>query len=154
MMGDPDAARHLGGVQAPSVVWRAMMSNAGAWALTGISMFSVIEKTSGVWVGRMGPWKPHGWPGNEIGWSLHPDSQGKGYAQEGATAAMDYAFDLLGWSDVIHCIDPDNVASQKLAERLGSRLHGETRMPAPYDDLPVDAWGQTREDWRARARQR
>lgn len=148
MMADEEAARYLGGVQAPSMVWRAMMSNAGAWALTGVSMFSVIEKASNRWVGRLGPWRPHGWPGNEVGWGLHPDAQGKGYAQEGAAAALDYAFDVLGWDDVIHCIDPDNRPSQKLAERLGSTLLGPTRMPAPYDHLPSEAWGQTRLQWR------
>ena len=33
-------------------------------------MFSVIEKDSGRWIGRIGPWQPEGWPGTEVGWSL------------------------------------------------------------------------------------
>ena len=28
-----------------------------------------------------------------------------------AAATLDYAFDALGWDDVIHCIAPDNQAS-------------------------------------------
>lgn len=151
-MADPDAARFIGGVQEASTAWRGMMTMAGAWALTGIGMFSLIEKSTGLWVGRLGPWKPHGWPGNEVGWGLHPDAMGKGYALEGATAAMDYAFDVLDWPDVIHCIDPDNRPSEVLAERLGSRLIGPTRLPPPYQDAPSNKWGQTREDWRARKR--
>ena len=112
---DPVATRFLGGAQPRPMAWRAMMTMAGSWALAGFAMFSVIEKASGRWIGRLGPWQPEGWPGTEVGWSLHPEAWGKGYATEGATAAMDYAFDVLGWDEVIHCIDPDNVPSPRRA---------------------------------------
>ena len=152
MMADPVASKFLGGVQPASTAWRGFMSMAGAWSLTGVSMFSLIERDTGRWLGRSGPWTPHGWPGTEVGWGLHPDAQGKGYGVEAATATLDYAFDVLGWTDVIHCIDPDNTPSQRLAERLGSYNQGPTRMPAPFQDLPVDKWGQSRAEWRARRR--
>ena len=74
------------------------------------------------------------------------------YGVEAATAAIDYAFDVLGWTEVIHCIDPDNVPSQRLAERLGSRNLGPTQLPPPFDAVRVDRWGQSRDEWRARAR--
>lgn len=149
-MADEESARHLGGPQPASTAWRGFMSMAGAWRLTGVSMLSVIEKSSGLWVGRLGPWRPHGWPGTEVGWGLHRDAWGKGYAVEGATAALDYAFDVLGWDEVIHCIAPENRASQKVAERLGSTNRGPGRMPPPFEDLAVDIWGQTRDQWKAR----
>jgi RimJ/RimL family protein N-acetyltransferase len=152
MMADPEAAKFLGGAQPAATAWRGFMSMAGAWSLTGVSMFSVIERDTGLWLGRIGPWTPHDWPGTEVGWGLHPDAQGRGYGVEAATATIDYAFDVLGWTEVIHCIDPDNVPSQRLAERLGSINQGPTRMPPPFQDLPVDKWGQSREAWRARRR--
>ena len=152
MMADPEAAKFLGGPQPAAVAWRGFMTMAGAWSLTGVSMFSVIERESGLWLGRIGPWQPHGWPGTEVGWGLHPDAQGKGYGVEAATAAIDYAFDVLGWTEVIHCIDPDNVPSQKLAERLGSTNRGPGTLPAPFETARVDIWGQSRDQWRARAR--
>lgn len=152
MMADPEASRFIGGVTPAATAWRGFMSMAGAWSLTGVSMFSVIEKDTGLWLGRIGPWQPHGWPGTEVGWGLHPDAQGKGYGVEAATATLDYAFDVLGWEDVIHCIDPDNTPSQRLAERLGSRNLGPTRMPPPFENMPVDAWGQSRAEWKARPR--
>tara|TARA_R110001606_G_scaffold359994_8_gene512326 strand:+ start:58437 stop:59003 length:567 start_codon:yes stop_codon:yes gene_type:complete len=147
-MADEDTARFIGGVQAPSQVWRSMMAMAGAWTLTGVAMFSVIEKSSGRWIGRIGPWQPHGWPGTEVGWSLHRDAAGHGYALEAAAAAVDYAFDHLGWSDVIHCIAPDNGPSIRLAERLGSRNRGPGQLPAPFEEAAIDLWGQTRDEWR------
>lgn len=149
-LADPEATRFLGGMQPRSMAWRAMMTMAGAWALTGVSMFSVIEKASGRWIGRLGPWQPEGWPGTEVGWSLHPDAWGRGYAREGAAAAIDYAFDVLGWDEVIHCIDPDNLPSQRVAHALGSTRRGPGRMPAPHDTAPCEIWGQTRAQWSQR----
>lgn len=150
MMSDPVTARFIGGVQPPATAWRGVMSMAGAWTLTGVAMFSVIEKDTGRWVGRLGPWRPHGWPGNEVGWGLSRAAWGKGYATEGASAAMDYAFDVLGWDEVIHCIDPGNEASRKVAERLGSRLLRMGRCPPPFDLEDIQIWGQTRDEWKAR----
>ena len=93
---------------------------------------------------------PAGWPGTEVGWGIVRQAWGKGYATEGATAAIDWAFDTLGWTDVIHCIDPANVASQNVAKRLGSTLLRIDRLPSPYDADEVGIWGQSREAWRAR----
>jgi RimJ/RimL family protein N-acetyltransferase len=149
MMADPETARFIGGVVAKPLVWRSIMQIHGAWALTGVSMFSVIDKARGVWIGRVGPWQPLGWPGTEVGWGLHPDSWGKGLALEAAVASMDYAFDALGWSSVIHLVNRDNIRSQALARRLGSRVQGQVQMPAPFDYETVDVWGQTRDEWRA-----
>jgi RimJ/RimL family protein N-acetyltransferase len=68
-------------------------------------------------------------------------------------AATDWAFDNLGWTRVIHSIAPDNVASQGVARKLGSRNLGPGRLPAPFDNVQIDIWGQTQEEW-ARARER
>jgi RimJ/RimL family protein N-acetyltransferase len=144
---DAETTRFIGGPRSPAEVWRSMMSVAGAWALTGVGFFSLIEKSSGQWLGRIGPWQPHGWPGTEVGWSLHADAMGKGYALEAAIATMDYAVDVLGWTDIVHAIDPDNVASAKVAARLGSVNRGPGRLPEPFQDAPVDVWGQTAADW-------
>lgn len=149
-MADTQTARFLGGAQSRPVAWRGFLTMAGAWAIQGFGMFSVIEKASGNWIGRLGPWHPEGWPGTEVGWSLCRDAWGKGYATEGASAAMDYVFDVLGWDKVIHSIDPDNLASQNVARRLGSRNLGTSRLPPPHDDMVVDVWGQTCAEWRAR----
>jgi RimJ/RimL family protein N-acetyltransferase len=53
--------------------------------------------------------------------------------------------DTLGWTEVIHAIHADNRASQRVAERLGSRFLGQAMLPAPLNE-PVDIWGQAREE--------
>jgi len=147
---DPETSRFIGGVRSPSEAWRDLCAMAGAWAIDGFAMFSVIERASGRWVGRIGPWRPVDWPGTEIGWGVAREFAGRGYAYEAAMASMDYAVDVLGWSDTIHTIAPDNAASIRLARRLGSVNRGPTRLPAPYADARVDAWGQTADQWRER----
>jgi len=152
MMADEEAARYIGGVQPRAACWRFLASMAGSWALQGFGMFSVVEKDTGRWVGRIGPWMPEGWPGTEVGWGLDRRYWGKGYAMEAATATIDWVFDALGWTEVIHCIDPANVNSQNVARRLGSENRGPGRLPPPYEEAPVDIWGQSRDAWRARPR--
>jgi len=150
-VADEEAGRFLGGAQPRPVAWRGMCTMTGAWTVAGFSMFSVVEKSSGDWVGRLGPWSPDGWPGTEVGWGIAREHWGKGYAPEGAAAAIDWAFDHLGWTEVIHCIDPGNTNSQNVARRLGSSILRHAVLPPPLNDS-VDVWGQSREQWRARRR--
>jgi len=60
----------------------------------------------------------------EIGWTLLPSSQGKGYATEAATVLLDFCFDELGLHRVFAELDPRNTASVALCERLGMRHEG------------------------------
>lgn len=150
LMGDEEAAKFIGGPLSRSASWRAMATMVGSWSLRGFGMFSVIETATGQWLGRVGPWQPEGWPGPEVGWALRRSAWGKGYAHESACAAIDWAFGNLDWTEVIHTIAPDNVPSQRLASRLGAVNAGPTRLPPPLDELRVDMWRQSREQWAAR----
>ncbi|ACT58097.1 GNAT family N-acetyltransferase [Hirschia baltica] len=147
-MADEEDARFIGGAMNRAVAWRAMMIMMGSWSAYGIGMFSVIEKSSNEWIGRIGPWQPEGWPGTEVGWGIRNSAQGKGYALEAAAISMDYAVEHLGWSTIIHTIDSENLASEKLAKRLGSVLmKRDVFLPAPLNTEPVNVWGQTAHQW-------
>lgn len=146
---DREAMTHLGGVQHEAIAWRALLAAVGGWHVQGFGMFSVVERETGEWVGRVGPLRPVGWPGTEVGWGIVRSRWGRGYATEAAAAAMDFAVDRLGWTEVIHCIEDANVASIRVAERLGSRRLRTARLPPPAD-VDVVVWGQTADDWRAR----
>jgi RimJ/RimL family protein N-acetyltransferase len=150
---DEEATRFVGGLQSRPVAWRSLCTVAGAWTIRGFSMFSAIEKASGRWIDRMGPWQPEGWPGTEVGWGLSRDVWGRGYATEGAAACMDYVFDVLGWAEAIHTIEAPNAASQAVARRLGSSILRQAAMPAPFEGITLDVWGQTRTQWLDRRRE-
>jgi RimJ/RimL family protein N-acetyltransferase len=147
MLGDEETARYIGGSLPRAAAWRRFLQMPGAWMVQGFAMFSIEDKATGRYLGQLGPWRPDGWPGNELGWTFHRDAWGHGYATEAGIAALDWAFTRLGWDDVIHCIDPGNVPSQRVAQRLGSSNRGPGAMPPPYEDHPTDIWGQTRAQW-------
>lgn len=155
MARETETMRFIGGAAPRDSAWRTMAMLTGSWSLLGYSMFSVIERTTGLWVGRIGPWRPGGmdgnWPGNEIGWGLISSAQHKGYAVEGTMAAIDWAFTALDWTDVVHCIHKANAPSIVVAGRIGSkRLREDVRLPAPYDGTLVDLYGQTKAEWKNR----
>ena len=58
-------------------------------------------------------------PAREIGWRFAFEFWGHGYATEGARAALDFAFDRLGWDEVVAFTAALNVRSQRVMERLG-----------------------------------
>jgi RimJ/RimL family protein N-acetyltransferase len=150
---DPETTYFLGGPQPRAAAWRAFGLMAGSWALYGFGMFSVLERATGRWLGRVGPWRPEGWPGNEIGWGLHRDAWGRGLAVEAAAATIDWALDALGWDSFIHCIDAANTRSVALAARLGSAWQCRTTLPAPFG-TEIEVYGQSAAAWRAAAAQR
>ncbi|GAW51297.1 MULTISPECIES: GNAT family N-acetyltransferase [unclassified Nocardioides] len=59
----------------------------------------------------------------EIGWHLHPDSWGHGYASEAARAVLGHGFDA-GLPEIIAVSHTDNVASQAVMRRLGMEDRG------------------------------
>lgn len=150
LMADAEASQYIGGPQTRSEAWRDFLMKAGAWSVQGFGMFSVLEKGSDRWLGRIGPWYPEGWPGTEVGWALRRDAWGAGYASEAARACIDYAFQTLEWTEVVHTIHPDNQASARLAERLGAQCVGPCQLPPPLHNEASRLWKQTRAEWLAR----
>ena len=74
-----------------------------------------------------------------IGWALHPDFQGRGYAAEAAAALLDLAFGSAGLHRVYAELDPRNAASAALCVRLGMRHEAHF-----VDELFFKgAWGDT-----------
>lgn len=140
---DAETMRFLGGqTKDVAQTWRTLATFLGHHLTRGYSFMSVIEKSSGAWVGDVGPWFPEGWPGREVGWTLHPDHRGKGFAREAGRACIDYVRDDLGWDSVIHVIEEGNVGSEKVAEALGSqRLHTVHHIPGIGDGV-FNIYGQ------------
>ena len=55
----------------------------------------------------------------EVGWRLAARFHGKGLASEGARAAVDYGFNVLGLSELVAFTVPENLASRRVMEKLG-----------------------------------
>lgn len=122
LVGNPEVTRYLGDGKplARDDAWRQMAMFAGHWALRGFGVWAVEERASGRFVGRIGCFEPEGWPAFEVAYTLSPDVWGRGYASEGARAALDYAHTVLGRRGVTSVIRPENARSIRVAERLGA----------------------------------
>src|SRR5262249_20491859 len=95
---DAEAQRFLGGALDRASAWRNICVAAGAWTVRGFSFFSVIEKASGRWIGRVGPWQPEGWAGAGGAHGFGKQAGGKGYAQEGAGPPLARGVHPLRWA--------------------------------------------------------
>lgn len=65
------------------------------------------------------PFPSHFTPAREIGWRFVPERWGHGYATEAARAALGFAFNRLGWKEVVALTAVSNIRSQRVMERLG-----------------------------------
>lgn len=144
-MADEATVRYLGTEpMSRREAWRNMAMTIGHWEIRGFGPFSVEHKDSGAWVGRVGPWYPEGWPEREVGWTTSPRHLRKGYALEAARAAIDFAFDELGWPRVHHLILEDNEPSIGLARKLGSTCLKTCEGLPDITDRTVLVYGQSR----------
>ncbi len=96
----------------------------GQWQLRGYGRWMVSDKATDAPLGIVGVYHPDDWPEPEIGWSIYEAAEGKGIAQEAASATRAYVFDTLGWSRIVSLIMEDNHRSIRLAERLGCKEDG------------------------------
>jgi RimJ/RimL family protein N-acetyltransferase len=122
-------ASYIGGMQPAEKVWRDFASDCGIWHLMGFGSLSIEEKATGALVGQTGLNAPPEYPERELGWVLFEGFEGKGYAFEAVSALRSFAFDTLRWTTLVSYIDPDNIRSIRLAEKLGAVLDREAERP-------------------------
>jgi RimJ/RimL family protein N-acetyltransferase len=151
MLSDPPTARFIT-VDGKPVIdemtgWRHTVVMAGHWIIHGAGMFVVEEKSSGQFAGRVGPWRPPGWPGFEVGWGIAKEFRGKGYAVEAARASIDWSFATYDIDRIVHCIDRENTASQGVARKLGAKTDDEIELFGHTADL----WVTHRATWQSRS---
>ena len=106
----------------------------GAGALVGNLLLKPIPLSSG---------ESSTSPEVEIGWHLHPDHWGNGFASEAGSAGLSHAF-AAGLPRVIAVTAPENLASQRVCRRLGMRHLGRT---GAYYNASVELYEQLKSDW-------
>jgi RimJ/RimL family protein N-acetyltransferase len=116
----------------------------------GVGLSAAVVKETGEMAGWLGLAVPHFLPevlpAVEVGWRLGERFRGRGYATEGAAAAIDYAFDVLGLDRLVSIFEPANVASGRVMEKLGFVLERETTHPRGGEVLVVREL--TRDRWK------
>ncbi len=100
------------------------------WFLNGhprhpeLGLWANVLKENGQFIGRSGllPWTIEGRGEVEVAYTIARDYWGRGLGTEIALAIRDYGFGKLGLTRLICLIEPDNLASQTVAQKLGMRL--------------------------------
>jgi ribosomal-protein-alanine N-acetyltransferase len=96
----------------------------------GYGRLAVVQKSDSRLIGLAGLARfdeIDGYPEVEIGYRLHPGFWGRGLATEAAAASRDYGFRDLGMTRLISLIQPENVASVRVAEKIGMTCEKEIR---------------------------
>jgi RimJ/RimL family protein N-acetyltransferase len=146
LWGDPEVVRYLGHgrtlppAEAPAAI-DAMLAH---WERYGVGLFSVVRREDERMIGRTGflMWDPERWVHGmredltgdletEIGWTFGRAYWGQGYATEAAVACRDLALGELGLSRLVSLIAHGNIASVRVAEKIGEALERE-ELPGPF----------------------
>lgn len=93
----------------------------GTWCQLGIRLLETDELIGDLGLHRIDTAQA------EIGFTIAPPHQRKGYAHEATRAILSHLFDTLELHRVIASLDPNNTASKALLERLGFRQEAHHR---------------------------
>ena len=120
----------------------------------GCSCWVASERATDRVVGYVGisvpTFYPEILPVVEVGWRFDPDVWGRGYATEGARAALDQSFGPLGLDRVCSLPQAENTASVRVAERLGMARTRTVELPGDARRGPVNVaeFWITAAEWR------
>jgi RimJ/RimL family protein N-acetyltransferase len=126
---DPEAMRFIGDGSTTDLAGaeQAVDRWLGRWDAWGVGMFVVQHTEDARVLGRAGflRWDPDTWEvggsETELGWGLAREHWGHGYATEAALALRDWALNERGLTRLISLIQPENLRSIRVAEKLGER---------------------------------
>lgn len=113
----------------------------GRYREWGYGLWAVVLKQTGEMIGQCGVTRQL-WNGEEmleVGYLFRHSHWHQGYATEAARACMEYAFNVLGASEVCSIIRDNNIPSQRVALRNGMRK-AEGVMVKHYRGAEMPHW--------------
>ncbi|GAW40410.1 Acetyltransferase family protein [Brevundimonas sp. SH203] len=131
LWSNEDFTRHImGRALGAEEVWFRLLRDIGHWTALGHGNWSIRLKDGGAYVGSVGvlDYRRELEPAldaPELGWGVAPAFQGMGYAAEAVSAALAWT-EAAGMARTVCMIAPENLASLKLAARVGFRAYGVT----------------------------
>lgn len=131
VFSDPEVMRFGDGVQTREWVQNWLQTGIEHYQAWGFGPYAVVKKYNRDVIGYCGLFyfpDINGQPEVEIGYRLARSAWGNGYATEAALAVRNYAFATFGLKRLIAMIDPSNVASIRVATKLGMHHESEIMM--------------------------
>ena len=115
-----DRAIHMGGPFSKARAWGMFCADHAQWDLFGCGALMIRHRDGDAAVGQVGINFGPLFPEHELGWLLYPGMEGQGIACEAARALRDWARDARRLPTLVSYVDPENLRSRRLAERLGA----------------------------------
>ena len=107
----------------------------------GYGLYAVEEKGSGLFAGLIGfhlaKFDTDFCPCVEIGWRLDKRYWDKGYATEGAKACLQHGFENLGFDEVVSFTATENMASQRVMQKIGMQFERYFEHPKVAEGHPL-----------------
>ena len=127
VLSDPETMRYYPAPYDRTGVERWITRNRQRYKDDGVGLWAMVLKSNGDMIGDCGITRQlvEGEYLYEIGYHLRRDHWGQGLASEAAQACRDWAFANLKTDRVISLIRPENVPSQRVAERNGMTIWKE-----------------------------
>ena len=94
-----------------------------------LGLWATIHKESGNFIGRCGllPWEIDGLNEVEVAYTIEKKYWGQGLGSEAAQAILQYGFEKLNIPRLVCLIDAENIASKKVALKIGMTFEKEAR---------------------------
>ena len=92
-----------------------------------LGLWATIHKETGTFIGRCGllPWMIDGQDEVEVAYTIAEDYWMQGLGSEAAQAILTYGFEVLNLSRLVCLIDAENIASIRVAEKIGMAFEKE-----------------------------
>ena len=91
------------------------------YTFVGFGVWTVIERETGAVIGRAGFSYREGFDEPELGFIIGVPWQRRGYAEEVCRAVLAYGWSALEFRQVQALVEPENIPSVRLCEKLGFR---------------------------------
>ncbi len=144
LWADPEVVRYIGNATSTrEQAWARLLRYVGHWTLFGFGFWYAVERATGRFVGELGlaNFEREMTPSIgalETGWVLASWAHGHGFATEGMRAVLAFADTKLPGKPTACVIDPPNLASIRVAQKLG---YTERRRTTYHGD-PVIIFGR------------
>ncbi len=128
---DPEVTRFLGGPRDVSSLREELIQVADNPLAQTYVLWPLEEKSSGELIGHCGviDKEVDNLTEYELTYVLAKKAWGKGYATEVGRALLNYAYQYRSVNRLIALVDPGNIASEKVALKLGMHLEKEVTRP-------------------------
>ena len=101
----------------------------------GFGSYVIVTKSDTKKIGNVGIYVRDGLDAPDIGFSFLPEFERKGYGFEASKKLMEIAFSEFGLKKISAITTKENIASQKLIEKLGLKYLKIVQLPDDPEDL-------------------